>query len=170
MISQKELKQALNYDPDTGLFTWLSRRGPVNKGDLAGCETKTSERANTPYIYICVNGKNYLAHRLAWLYVYGEFPEFNIDHDDGCGTNNRISNLLDAPQSSNTKNRRLQKNNCSGINGVTWDISHLKWRAYIGSEGKTINLGLFDTIFDAACIRKSAQNKHKYHPNHGMVR
>jgi len=167
MISQQELKQVLSYNEDTGIFTWLVKRGPVNVGDIAGCKAKFGERSTTLYISIFVKGKPYLAHRLAWLYVYGEFPEFNIDHDDGCGINNRISNLLDKPQSSNAKNRKLQKNNRSGINGVKWYARYGKWRAFIGSGGKMISLGYFDTMFDAACIRKSAENQHGYHSNHG---
>ena len=77
MLTQERLKELLHYDPETGVFTWLESAGKKMNGRIAGTH------ASKNYISIGVSHKRYLAHRLAWLYVYGKFPDGILDHLHG---------------------------------------------------------------------------------------
>jgi hypothetical protein len=91
MITQSELKELLHYDKDTGVFTWLvAKGGRVKPGQVAGAIT--TSKAGKSYILIQISGKKYMAHRVACLYVYGTFPENEMDHIDGQGMNNKWVN------------------------------------------------------------------------------
>ncbi len=165
MVTQEELKELFHYDEHTGNFTRLKVNNLRLKiGEIAGY-VKT-DRNGKPYISIRINRKDYLAHRLAWLYVHGEFPVDEIDHHDGNGTNNKLSNIRCVDGFENQRNRRKQSNNTSGICGVWWDKSKGKWVAGIHHT----HLGVFDHILEAACVRKSAERLHNYHINHGSDR
>ena len=90
-----------------------------------------------------IDKRPYLAHRLAWLYVMGEFPKNDIDHVDTNGCNNKISNLRLATKSQNGANSKLPKNNTSGYKGVTWAKRNKKWMAQIMVDRKHVCLGFF---------------------------
>ena len=127
----------LPYDKYTGLFSRLMSARLSNNGFVGSIQTHG-------YRAISVNSKLYRAHRLAWLYVYGEFPKKQIDHINGNRSDNRISNLRVVSQSGNSQNRRAsQKNNQSGYFGV--HACGKKWRAQIRIDKKLTHLGLFDT-------------------------
>lgn len=145
MITQEQLKQILNYDPETGIFTWkISPRRAVHPGTVAGSENGHG------YRQIFYRGKTYLSHRLAWLYVHGSLPPSDIDHVDGNGLNNAITNLRLCTKTQNMGNRKPNKNNTSGYKGVSWDKRKKKFRAQIRQSGKCKFLGYFDTIEQAA--------------------
>ena len=136
MITQQELKELLSYDPVTGIFVWLVDIGNVRAGTIAGSIRKT----RTPsYVRITINKKSYLAHNLAWLYIYGYVP-YRIDHKDCNDLNNSIDNLRPCSQAQNRANSR-KKNSRSGFKGVAKNGSG--WMAYIGVSGKRICLGTF---------------------------
>lgn len=139
MITQKRLKELLLYDSDTGVFVWIVNRGRQAKaGDIAGCVD------NKGYIKICVDGKRYKAHRLAWLYMTGEWPVHFIDHKDHVEANNRFSNLRDVTRSVNGQNQKCaHRNNKSGLLGVAWNEKAKKWRAEIHTNGSREFLGYF---------------------------
>lgn len=82
IITQQFIKELLNYDPDTGIFTWVKSKGTAKKGSLVG---SVCNQRGKCYNTIMINGKSYYAHRLAWLYVYGMFPEEDTDHINGDG-------------------------------------------------------------------------------------
>ncbi len=166
-LTQEELKRLFDYDPTTGIFAWAISKGTAKKGSVAG---SISNQRGKRYITITISGKSYYAHRLAWLYVYGEFPNEDTDHIDGNGLNNKIINIRSATTSENCRNRRVPLNNKSGIIGVSWEKLVSKWRADITINGKKTCLGFFDELDDAAKIRKSAEIEHGYHPNHGAIR
>jgi len=169
MITQAELKELLHYDKDTGVFTWLvAKRKGSKVGDIAGCISQKMKCKQ--YIQIGVNGKYYLAHRLAWLYVYGSFPKNEIDHKDGQGMNNKFSNLREVTHLENGKNQRLMAHNKSGVTGVHWCNTYCVWRAAIEVNRKKISLGSYATIQEAAAARKSAEIKYGFHKNHGTAR
>lgn len=88
-LTQEALKEVLNYDPETGLFTWAKQRGSARKGSLAGC-------LDRGHLIIRVNKQQYLAHRLAWMYMYGYFPATDIRHINKVKDDNRIDNLTKA--------------------------------------------------------------------------
>lgn len=156
-ITQDELKKLLHYDPEAGVFTWRvnRERGPRKAGKAAGRENNGK---GVMCIHITINGRGYQAHRLAWLYMTGEFPSDGeiVRHIDGDGLDNRWSNLI-----KTTRNRAKSRNNKSGICGVCWFSKKVKWVAQIRINGKQKFLGYYDTIFEAACARKSAEIKLK---------
>jgi hypothetical protein len=161
MITQIELKKLLHFDDETGAFTWLVNKGKVKRGASAGTVNKNG------YIYITLNQERYLAHRLAWLYVYGEWPARHIDHINHERTSNGIWNLRDVTNQINHMNKSMRPDNKSGITGVSWDAARNKWRAAIKLDGKCVMLGRFATKKGAAKIRKEAEIKYGYHKNHG---
>ena len=161
MITQKELKELLHYDPETGVFMWVVLRQGVRNGGVAGS-------MSYGYIRIKVKGRSYQAHRLAWLSIHGKWPKEQIDHINHIRDDNRIENLREATNQENQRNASMKKNNKSGITGVYWYKRDNKWLAYIMTGGKLINLGYFTDKFEAICARKSAEKKYGYHENHGV--
>lgn len=161
MITQATLKELLNYNPETGAFTWRKVGKHIQEGRLAG--TLNSQG----YSKIHVQRKEYKAHRLAWLYTYGTFPENQIDHINGVRDDNRIDNLRAVTNAENHRNRKLRCTNTSGVSGVSWFRPNKAWGAYISDDGKRIFLGLFADLFSAVAARKSAERKYNYHSNHG---
>jgi hypothetical protein len=158
MIDQDYLVSRLDYDPLSGAFTTNGRSvGSIFTGD----------NRRTKYIRISIDGRQYRAHRLAWLYIYGRWPKEEIDHIDGNGLNNKLSNLRECTRQENAKNKPLQKNNSSGISGVNWHSASQKWEAQIYVKRKKIYLGLFGCIEDAKRSRKDAEKKYGFHENHG---
>jgi len=168
--TQEWLKQILNYDPETGLFVWKVGKGPVKDriGTVAGCVHEN--HSGKKYIRIHIDGKQYSAHRLAWLYMTGKYPEDQVDHEDGNGENNRFSNLCEATNASNAKNRRLRSDNPTGVAGVRFDKQRKRFVAFIKAEGKNKFIGRYKTLEEAAKARKEAQIKYGYHENHGTER
>lgn len=163
MLTQEQLKQKLNYDPFTGLFTWKTGK---YSGRIAG--TVVGHLPDGGYIRIKINKKSYMAHRLAWLYVYGEFPTQLLDHKNRNRIDNRISNLREASDALNSKNQSLYKNNVSGFHGVTKHGN--RWRARINVNGVKLHLGVFDTIEEAAECRKQAESKYGFYETHGSYK
>lgn len=113
--THERLKEALWYCPDTGRFVWLISRPKIVKGTFAG-NTKNSR---VPYILIGLDGKQYYAHRLAWLYMTGKEPKEMIDHKDGNGLNNKWLNLREANKSQNARNCKVKSNSKSGVKGIS---------------------------------------------------
>lgn len=170
MITQNKLKEILNYDPATGLFTWLvnSRNNQVKSGDIAG-QVWTGVH-NKSYILIGIEYRLYRAHRLAWLYMTGYFPAKHIDHINGDGCDNRFENLRSVSIKENSLNKRKYSTNKSGLTGVFWINKSSRYCAYIFKDKKKFHLGNFENIFDAACARKSAERAYGFHFNHGSSR
>lgn len=139
ILTQSSLKELLNYDSATGQFTRLkSTAHNAVAGTIAG-----SYHKHIGYIIVSIKKKPYLAHRLAWFYTYGTWPEKNIDHVNGVRTDNRIDNLRVACQSQNMMNRPAQANNTSGFKGVSWNKFAGKWHAACAVKGKHYHLGYF---------------------------
>jgi hypothetical protein len=155
ILTQERLKQVLNYDPKTGLFKRYARLGP--KREIAGHVDSGGHRQ------IMVDGKLYMAHRLAWFYVYGCFPDNHIDHINRSPDDNRICNLRTATNSQNQQNTKIRKTNVSGFKGIGYDKRENKWRARITFKDKTICLGRHKTIDLALEARKQAENKYFTH-------
>ena len=141
-LTQKMLKDALSFDPKTGIFTWVnpSKYNHMNVGDVAGGDDGIG------YIRIRVAGKKYKAHRLAWLYVNGCWPLEFIDHIDGDRSNNAISNLRDVSRSINAQNQKqAHKNKVQGPLGVHWSARHRKWIAKLSLGGERFHSRYFAT-------------------------
>jgi hypothetical protein len=154
----------LSYDPESGVLLWKNSKYHTINGSVAGTIPGNRKKK---YIFIRLGYKNYSAHRLAWLISTGEFPNGQIDHIDGNGLNNAISNLRVVTNQENQKNRRLSDKNKSGMFGVRYISSLRKWKSEIWIDGRNKYLGLFADFNSAASARKSAENKYGYHANHG---
>ena len=164
-ITQKELKEVLHYDADSGVFTWLASRGnSVKVGAVAGCVDKVHG-----YMRIQINEKRYSAHRLAFLYQEGKLPPDEIDHINHSRDDNRFVNLRQVTRVENGRNKSIHSNNKSGFTGVYWDKAGNKWKAYININGKSKHLGRFTDMDDAIIARKKANIEFGYHPNHGAL-
>jgi hypothetical protein len=140
IISADDLRKLVNYDPDTGRFTWNDVRPYVFSGIDAGCFHK-----NTGYIVVTISQRQYKAHRLAWLYVFGEWPSDEIDHKNGDRSDNRISNLRLASSQENNQNRGFDRRNTTGYTGVFRSSDNKKFTSSISHENKRRHLGTFDT-------------------------
>ena len=176
MLTTCYIKECLSYCPETGEFYWKHRpkehfisvhRWKTFTNKCAGKEAGTVK--STGYISIHIDGRHYPAHRLAWLFVYGHWPEKDIDHINGIRTDNRLKNLRDVTRRENAKNRAMRSDNTSGITGVSFDKNAGKWKAEIWHCGKRKNLGRFANYDDAVSTRKGAEADFGYHENHGRL-
>ena len=143
MITAERLRELLNYDPETGAFTWRVRRpGRCKVGSAAGSIAKKRKKL---YRHIELDGDAYQAHRLAWLYMTGEWPTDQVDHRNSDGLDNRWINLRAATSNENARNAKIRSDNRHGFKGVTWHKTHGKWYAQILIKGKKTFLGLHST-------------------------
>jgi HNH endonuclease len=155
MLTIERLLELLTYDENSGKFTWkVPRRGNVVAGSLAGHIEKDG------YVYIKIDGRKYLAHRLAWLFMTGAFPLGQIDHSNMCRSYNRWCNLRDATASQNQANVRIRKDNKSGFKGVYWATNRKKWHAQITIDKRVRFLGYFDDPSIAHSAYIAAAKKH----------
>lgn len=162
VLTQSYLKSILRYDPEIGRFFWIVSLKKGIAGKMAG------NLKSDGYRHISINGKNFFEHRLAWMYVNGEFPEFQLDHINHNRSDNRMQNLRAVSGQENCRNRPMQNNNSSGVTGVSWHARDGRWRAYIKNAGKAKHLGVFSDYFEAVCARKSADLQYGFHKNHGV--
>ena len=137
------IRQVLEYNKETGKFMWKVR---VNSKVPSGANAGTPQ--NNGYILITIQTKKHLAHRLAWFFEYGEFPNGPIDHINGVRTDNRIANLRVVTVSENLQNQRKPqgKNPYLGVSVVKGTPY---WQAHIAANGKQKNLGRFKTPEEA---------------------
>lgn len=153
-ITQGQIKLLMEYNPETGTFTWKvrPRKGRVCPGDTAG-----TVRADG-YVIIRISQVRYRAHRLAFLYMTGEWPPHEVDHIDGNPSNNSWENLRLATPCQNQQNQKLRKNNKSGYAGVSRRKDG-KWQAHIKAQGRNIYLGMYPTAKDAGDAYNEAKQK-----------
>ena len=176
--SQEYLKSILDYNPETGIFTWKPRKLEMFKterafktwnsrfsGVKAGSVHYPCGVDSVSYIVIRIKNKSLKAHRLAFLYMDGSIP-CEIDHDDGCGTNNKWLNINPSNRVHNSRNLGISRRNKSGTTGVTWDKKLNKWHAKIINK----HIGYFADIEDAKRARKSAEVLMGFNKNHGEKR
>lgn len=158
MLTQSRLKTLLQFDPETGNFYWIKANAPQGWAHISGRPAGSNFDG---YRRIKIDQKNYLVHRLVWLWTYGEFPKQRIDHKDLDGMNNKPSNLRLATGSQNVINVGLKSNNTTGIKGVYWNKTSNKWQAALNVNGKQIHLGYF-TDKDKAeeVVRKKREEVH----------
>lgn len=142
-LTHENLRNTLNYDKETGLFRWIVKRKGIEKSGIAGRITDQGYRV------ICIDYKQYRAHRLAWLYIYGEWPPHEIDHINGIRSDNRIENLRSATHKQNRRNSLMYASNKTGFKGVYFYKQKKKWVAQIKMDGTTKYLGIFSKPEDA---------------------
>jgi hypothetical protein len=155
-LTEERLREVLHYDLQTGNFTWRKsgswrRTNKAHPGTVAGWVYRGRRS-------IRIDGQNYFAHRLAWLWVIGEWPPhpYEIDHKDCNPLNNCWSNLRACSATQNSANKGRLIRNTSGAKGVSWETRDGKWRAQIRVKGKSIHLGYRVSMEEAASLYAAA--------------
>lgn len=158
-LTQERLKELLEYDPETGIFTRRVTRSPnAMKSTVAGTIKENGYRK------ITIEKKHYYEHRLAWFYINGRWP-IELDHIDGKRNNNRITNLRECNRYENCQNNGLRSDSTSGLTGVSWANREQKWNAVIWKTGKRHNLGYFHSKDEAhAVYLKAKAELHSFQP------
>lgn len=176
-LTAEYLKECVTYEPETGEFTWLDRPPSHFKSyrGLNGWRSRCcpGQLAGGPdglgYTRISIDGTTYKCHRLAWLYVHGEWPAHEIDHINGVRSDNRISNLRDVPRILNMRNCRKSARNSSGVSGLHRMKQTGRWQVTINTAAGKQYLGSFTSKAEAVRVRKAAERQYGYHPNHGRL-
>ena len=144
-LTVEDVKELWEYDPKTGNFIWkVDRSFRKIKCKIAGTTHPSG------YVYLIFKRSRYSAHRVAWLWMTGEWPEDQIDHINRIRDDNRWKNLREATASQNLANYDKPKDNTSGFRGVDFAKKKNKWRARIMINGKRIELGYFNTAKEAS--------------------
>lgn len=145
LITQKELKKTFHYNPNSGLFIRKKSAGGVEIGTIAGC------LHHSGYIHIKTQGKKNVAHRLAWLYMTGEWPSDQIDHINQIKNDNRWCNLRECTNAQNKANVKAPVTNSSGYKGVSrYKKRNNQWVVKIKYKQIQIHVGMFNCIHKAA--------------------
>ena len=150
ILTQEKLKTLLHYEPETGEFTWLVAKGSrAEAGDVAGYRTKEG------YIYIGVDGRLYGAHRLAFLYMTGSWPEHQVDHKDRDPGDNRWSRIRPSTNGQNNCNKPTR--NKLGVKGVY--PSGEKFQVQFKENGQMKCFGTFETLAEAKAVSLQQQTR-----------
>lgn len=164
------LRERLAYEPATGILTWKNYSGRSAQWNGRYADKKAFITDNGGgYLVGCIDGRTYLAHRVAYAIHYGIAPDGFIDHIDGSTANNKADNLRAVSQSDNLKNARRSTRNVSGVTGVHWAARRNEWVAKITTHQKTYHIGCFQNFEDAVAARKSAEMCFGFHANHGRT-
>lgn len=138
-ISHKELLDLVSYDPETGLFRWLTPpHSKFKSGELTG---QSPDKKG--YLRVIIRGRHYKSHILAIFYMTGKWPEHETDHKNGIKTDNRWENLREANSTQSAQNRKRRVDNTTGYKGVYWEKRWKHWFSRITVNKKTIHLGSF---------------------------
>lgn len=149
-LTAERLRELLHYDPETGVFTRIKKCATgANRKPLGEVNSIPSSNG---YLRVGVDGVRHYAHRLAFLFMKGEWPRHQVDHKNRIRTDNRWRNLRQATAYQNMQNLVVSKKSISGTKGVTWHKSREKWRVRFRFNGAMIHVGYFSDLSDA-CAR-----------------
>lgn len=171
----KHVRDLLDYDPDTGIFTWKNRPRHLFQDQRSWATwnsrfsgKRAGSRTLNGYWFIAIHSRFHFSHRLAWAHVHEAWPREQIDHINGNREDNRIANLREATAAENQQNICLQKNSSSGIKGVNYDKRRGKWIVWIGVNKKSMYCGGYESKEEAAEVaRKVREQVHGAFTNHG---
>lgn len=152
--SREYIASLVEYDAETGVVRWkVAKSKNIRVGAAAG------SIQNHGYVSLSIDGRRFYAHRIAWLLTYGEWPCRFIDHINGAGTDNRLSNLRLASNGENQMNAKKRRDNTSGVRGVYWDKSNTAWMVSIEANGKKVNAGRFKQKEEATRIANELRER-----------
>ena len=157
LVTAEQLKQIYHYDPETGIFTW---KGGHRRGQRAGGIQKNGYRA------IGIKAKRYYEHRLAWLYMTGEWPIFLIDHKNQDRLDNSFANLSEVNWRQNNTYKGLPARNTSGIKNVSYNKPTKRWRARMSHHGRELYIGSYQTKEEAAAALTQRIEYGHFDPNY----
>lgn len=160
-LTAERVRELLNYDPETGVFTRRTRGRGIPLHGRAG------SNAGAGYLHMRVEGCTYMLHRLAWLHYYGEWPKHNIDHIDRDRSNNAIQNLRDVRQTINKQNCVYAPNGSTGERNIWYGErrGRMRYRVSIKAQGRRPLQRWFDTLDEAIVARDAAiADFHPYAP------
>jgi hypothetical protein len=174
-LDARTARELLRYEPETGELFWRERsrhffrcRRSWHSWNTRYSLKEVAKGSRTNgYRVLTIFGKRYRAHRVIWLLVYGEFPLEEIDHINGNKIDNSLKNLRCVTSHENNKNAKRPHTNRSGVVGVSLLKKTGEWYASVSVNHKTISLGSFKTLGEAAVARKAAEIKYGFHDNHG---
>lgn len=153
----KQVRELLEYDPVTGFFRWREPSWRRTSGWFNGIDS------HPRYRRICVGKRHYMAHQLAFVLMHGRWPTKEVDHINGCGSDNRWSNLRLVTRNQQMWNAKISKRNTTGVHGVMMVVNksgRIRFRAFIRVNRKGISCGTFDTVAEAAIARKAAEREY----------
>lgn len=160
-LTQADVRELLDYDPETGVFRWRVKQGRKAAGAIAGSP-------DHGYVRIGIKGHHYYAHQLAWLWMMGRWAT-EIDHKNRNPADNRWRNLRAVSHRANGRNQVLRNTNSSGATGVFRHKSGV-FHPYIHLDGHKYHLGTFQTFEEARAARHAAQDQHGFSVSHGTLR
>jgi len=160
-----EVRRMFFYHAETGLILRCVYQMGRHVGEEAG--TQVTDADGMEYRSVSVFNTPFRSHRIAWLLYYGNWPSLQIDHRDGDGLNNRITNLREVTNRENGMNSKMSSRNSSGVVGVRWHPAAKKWNARIKVSSVEIYLGIFESFEDAVAARKQAESKYGFSERHG---
>ena len=154
MITYQRLRELVEYDPASGKFSWRKVRANRSPDNSLGWISWNG------YCCFSIERRIYRAHRLAWLYMTGQWPKEDIDHKNGERADNRWENLREATRGQNLANKRMDSRNTSGFKGVSWSRKCRKWQSHIKVNRKSMLLGFFETKEEAHAAYCNAADLH----------
>jgi hypothetical protein len=168
------LRRLLRYEPETGKLYWRERPSEMFAAEryrkiwnTRFADKEAGYIGSGDYRQICMSGRMFLAHRIAWVLYHGAWPSDQLDHINGDRADNRISNLRECDNATNGRNARMWSNNSSGVTGVYWHKGGQRWAANIKFNNRQVHLGHFDTIEEAAAVRREAAARFGFSERHG---
>lgn len=176
------LRKCLVLDHETGALTWATRDAASFHGgrftpEHAAANWNALHAGRPAFVASHMNGylsgtfqnRHLLAHRVVFAMAYGYWPRNGVDHVNGIKTDNRPCNLREADHTENARNQKRSARNATGITGVSFDKARNKYFASIRFDGRTVALGRFNTVAEAAKARAAANTKYGFHQNHGRA-
>lgn len=180
-VDYENIRKIMSYDKDTGLCSYLARdlswfKDTKYRDAASNMKIWNLKNADKNIGYVSENGyirfmlfkRNYILHRLIWLYMTGEWPD-QVDHINGIRSDNRWENLRNVTKADNNRNQKRRKDNSSGFTGVYKDVMNGKWISKINVNNKCIHLGRFSSKQEAVNARIDAEFKFGFHASHGKV-
>mgnify|MGYP001616455838 FL=1 len=163
ILTAERLRELCHYDYETGVF-WKLPATTARLNCAAMCRKLGCLNITSGYVVVGVNKEQFYAHRLAWLYMTGEWPKDQIDHKNGNRADNKFDNLRDATDGQNKQNRqRAQVDNKCGFLGVHWNKQANKWQSELKTAGKKMYLGQFSNPeYASDAYLKAKRLKHSY--------